>query len=48
MSKKGAGTEKVRSDALDAVLAQIRKEFGDGAIMRLGEAEITRLSLIHI
>jgi len=42
MSKKGAGTEKGRSDALDAVLAQIRKEFGDGAIMRLGEAEITR------
>ncbi len=28
--------------ALDAVLAQIRKEFGEGAIMRLGEAEETR------
>ncbi len=42
MSKKGGGAEKGRSDALEAVLAQIRKEFGDGAIMRLGEAEVTK------
>jgi recombination protein RecA len=27
---------------IDAVLAQIRKEFGDGAIMRLGDAEVTK------
>lgn len=28
--------------ALNAVLAQIKKEFGEGAIMRMGEAEITK------
>lgn len=28
--------------SLDAVLAQIRKEFGDGAIMRMGEAEAAK------
>ena len=27
---------------LDAVLAQIRKEFGEGAIMRLGDAEVAK------
>jgi len=31
--------ESAPPSELDAVLAQIRKEFGDGAIMRLGEAE---------
>ena len=32
-------TESTTNSALNAVLAQIQKEFGDGAIMRLGEAE---------
>ncbi len=39
MSKKQA--EKQPSAALDSVLAQIRKEFGEGAIMRMGDAEVT-------
>ena len=30
---------KEGSTVLDGLLAQIQKEFGDGAIMRLGEAE---------
>ena len=40
MAKKEA--EQGSPGALDAVLAQIRKEFGDGAIMRLGDAEAAR------
>lgn len=41
MSKASAKTptETSSNSALNAVLAQIQKEFGDGAIMRLGEAE---------
>jgi recombination protein RecA len=41
MSKKPADkpAEKEGSKVLEAVLAQIRKEFGEGAIMRLGDAE---------
>ena len=31
-----------RATELDSVIAQIRKEFGDGAIMRLGEAEAAK------
>ena len=34
--------EKTHPTELDAVLAQIRKEFGEGAIMRLGVAEVER------
>jgi recombination protein RecA len=34
--------EKTSTSALEAVIAQIRKEFGDGAIMRLGEAEMAK------
>src|SRR5210317_1151629 len=33
------GKERDRPAELEQVLAQIRKEFGDGAIMRLGDAE---------
>ena len=32
----------VVSAGLEAVLAQIRKEFGEGAIMRMGDGEITK------
>lgn len=39
MSKK---TGDNAAKELDAVLAQIRKEFGDGAIMRLGDADAAR------
>jgi recombination protein RecA len=37
--KATRGDSKASGEALDAVLAQIQKEFGEGAIMRLGEAE---------
>ncbi|MDP6630633.1 MAG: recombinase RecA [Kiritimatiellia bacterium] len=37
MAKKSE--PKVHPTTLDAVLAQIRKEFGDGAIMRMGDAK---------
>lgn len=40
MTKKSS--EKQHPTELDAVLAQIRKEFGDGAIMRMGDAEATK------
>jgi recombination protein RecA len=39
MSKTAKTGEGTASSALNAVLAQIQKEFGDGAIMRLGESE---------
>ena len=39
MSKAVKSEENSGSAALNAVLAQIQKEFGDGAIMRLGDAE---------
>jgi len=39
MSKKTGG--KQTPAALDSVLAQIRKEFGEGAIMRMGDPEMT-------
>ena len=46
MAKKPAEkvekVERERSGALDTVLAQIRKEFGDGAIMKLGDAEAAK------
>jgi recombination protein RecA len=41
MMKKKTGTKEFPT-ALDSVLAQIRKEFGDGAIMRLGDAETAK------
>jgi recombination protein RecA len=39
MSKVTKSTESNAPSALNAVMAQIQKEFGDGAIMRLGETE---------
>ncbi|MBN1558418.1 MAG: recombinase RecA [Lentisphaerae bacterium] len=41
MAKKDE-TNKKSGATLDAVLSQIRKEFGDGAIMRLGDVEATQ------
>jgi recombination protein RecA len=41
MAKKKRA-EKIFPTSLDAVLAQIRQEFGDGAIMRLGDADVTK------
>jgi len=41
MAKK-SDSSATTSTALDAVLAQIRKEFGEGSIMRLGDAEESR------
>lgn len=38
--KKSSGTQ------LDAVLSQIRKEFGDSAIMRMGDTEIQQIPII--
>jgi len=43
MSKAAKSEETPGSAALNAVLAQIQKEFGDGAIMRLGEAESNKV-----
>jgi recombination protein RecA len=40
MGKKVA--EKKAPSGLDAVLAQIRQEFGDGAIMRMGDVDTTQ------
>jgi len=37
MARKTA--ESSKAESLDSVLSQIRKEFGDGAIMRMGDAE---------
>jgi len=34
--------EKPQSSVLETVIAQIRKEFGEGAIMRMGEVEVSR------
>jgi recombination protein RecA len=42
MSKPSKSGEGGGSAALNAVLAQIQKEFGEGAIMRLGEAEAVK------
>ena len=39
MAAKAKTEQKERSADLEAVLDQIRKDFGDGAIMRLGDAE---------
>ncbi|MEM7396530.1 MAG: DNA recombination/repair protein RecA, partial [Verrucomicrobiota bacterium] len=41
---KAADSDKKAPSALDSVLAQIQKEYGDGAIMRLGDES----SLNHI
>jgi len=40
MAKKAEGKEP--NATLEAVIAQIRKEFGEGAIMRMGEAEVAK------
>lgn len=44
---KSKNSEKGASPNLDVVLAQIQKEFGDGAIMRLGEVDLTQ-DVAHI
>ena len=41
MAKK-ADAASVNTSALEAAIAQIRKDFGEGAIMRLGEGEATK------
>ena len=40
MAKKAA--KEAVAQSLDGVLAQIRKQFGEGAIMRLGDAELQK------
>jgi recombination protein RecA len=40
MAKKPVEARVKPGDSLDSVIAQIRKEFGDGAIMKMGENEI--------
>ncbi|MEX1253074.1 MAG: recombinase RecA [Dehalococcoidia bacterium] len=37
-NSKGEGSSKAKGEALDLALSQIEKQFGRGAIMRLGEA----------
>ncbi len=41
MAKKQI-SEKINGIGLDAVLAQIRKEFGEGAIMRMGDVDLAK------
>ena len=38
-AKKSAGGEDARQANLDSALAQITKTFGEGSIMRLGDAK---------
>jgi recombination protein RecA len=38
MTKKTKAEEKQHQDSLDSVISSIREKFGDGAIMKLGEA----------
>ena len=48
-SKAGKGDD--RQKALDAAMSMIEKDFGKGAVMRLGDDDrppIQALSLIHI
>ncbi|MBQ7234433.1 MAG: DNA recombination/repair protein RecA, partial [Kiritimatiellae bacterium] len=39
-------TTKTGNTALDAVMSQIRKEFGEMAIMRLGDQEVKEIPVI--
>ena len=39
-------TKKTGNTALDAVMSQIRKEFGEMAIMRLGDQEVKEIPVI--
>jgi recombination protein RecA len=42
MAKKTAEGESAARVQLDALMAQIRKEFGEGAIMRMGDADLSK------
>ncbi len=42
MTKPGKGEGKQGPSTLDSIIAQIQKEFGDGAIMRLGDSEANK------
>ena len=46
MAKETASKKSTGDATLDAVLAQIRKNFGDMAIMRLGDCEIQQVPVI--
>ena len=46
MATKEAAPKKSGNTALDAVMSQIRKEFGEMAIMRLGDQEIQEIPVI--
>lgn len=43
MAKKAEDKEKKAPDGIEVVLAQIRKQFGEGAIMRMGGAEAQKV-----
>ena len=45
-TEKKAEVKKTGNTALDAVMSQIRKEFGEMAIMRLGDQEIQEIPVI--
>lgn len=42
MAKKTAEAESTSRAQLDSLMAQIRKEFGEGAIMRMGDADTSK------
>ena len=46
MAEKKTEAKKSDSTALDAVMSQIRKEFGEMSIMRLGDQELKDIPVI--
>ena len=42
----GSGSEKDREKAVDEALSQVEKQFGKGAIMRLGESQVVEIDAI--
>lgn len=46
MAEKKTATPAKANDKLSAVLSQIRKEFGDSAIMQMGDVEVQKIPVI--
>jgi len=46
MAKEAVAKKTTGNTALDAVMSQIRKEFGEMSIMRLGDREIEDIAVI--
>ena len=48
MAKEAAAKKTTGNTALDAVMSQIRKEFGEMSIMRLGDREIEDIAVLPV